>query len=115
MNETWWEDSTDCVIRHIPFYDGKRVRKIIGGGRLRGRGSRRFKRAMRPPHKYYKSEHNPTGVVAYKYQTELDVSLPHHLSTMFTLYHTEGGRHKIYFDFQRFNSDGKLVIRLVNS
>jgi len=106
--ETWWEDSSDFVVRCIPFYHGKLVQKTLGGGRLRSRGSRiGFVNPQSPKHK------------ALDYGTyrmnklQLAQSLPHHLSTEFTLYCTQGGRYKVYCDFQRIRKDGKIVLRLM--
>lgn len=101
-----WRRSSDFVVRHIPFYEGKVVQKVIGGGRLRGRGSRRFKHPMSPVHKNL-------GPGRYKmHPCQLDHSLPHHLSTEFTLYNTRGSNNKVYTDFVCIRKDGKLVIRL---
>lgn len=102
-----WSETSDFVVRHIPFYDGKTVQAAIHG-RLRGRGSRRFKHPRSPVHK------DRAGIeFTYKmHWSQLDHNLPHHLSTEFTLYNTQGGAHKVYTDFQRIRSDGKIVIRL---
>ena len=97
----------DFVVRHIPFYDAKTVQAVIHG-RLRGRGSRRFKNPRSPIHK------DRAGIeFTYKmHPMQLDQYLPHHLATEFTLYNTQGGCNKVYTDFQRIRSDGKIVIRL---
>jgi len=99
--------SSDFIVRHIPFYEGKTVQAAIHG-RLRGRGSRRFANPRSPVHKYK----DGTEFTYKMADNQLDQALPHHLATEFTLYHTQGGRKKVYTDFQRIREDGKIVIRL---
>jgi len=90
----------ELVIKHIPFYEGDRVRDIVGGT-LRGRGQRTGFEDPRSPYGYRYHRHS------------LAQSLPKHLSTEFTLYtcHHQGYV-KIQTDYVGVDPSGKVRIRL---
>jgi len=90
------------VIKNIPFYEGENVQSVFGG-RLRGRGSRTFKRPISP----YGYQYNKLALFQ---------SLPKHLAENFTLYAPVKNsiNVKIYCEFKSFKN-GKLHLSLINS